>query len=278
MREPLFHPPNRDSFHGREPGAAGFAFAAFWRNFAWPIAPLSPRLRAALVLLALLAVGFALDPLVHGLARDLPGEVKAAFRAITDLGRSGWIFSLCAPGLVYFACLLRYGHWRARQAALFGDAAASFGYVFEAVASAGITVGAIKLLAGRARPRFFDTLGPMAFEPLSASHGFNSFPSGHAATAFALAVALGLLFPRLRKAALALAALIALSRVATGAHYLSDVLAGGIIGAWFALRWREWFSARGLLWRPIGGGGFRRRRLFPAWPLWAWEKPRIRFL
>lgn len=71
---------------------------------------------------------------------------------------------------------------------------------------------------------------------------YNSFPSGHSITVFAAAAAvLATLLPspRTSRARLLLAAgvtvalMIALSRVAVGAHWLADVLAGGA-GGWLA--------------------------------------------
>src|SRR6478752_9066185 len=50
----------------------------------------------------------------------------------------------------------------------------------------------------------------------------SSFPSGHAATAFAAATVVAILAPRLRVPALVLAALVAFSRVYLGVHFLSD--------------------------------------------------------
>ena len=91
-----------------------------------------------------------------------------------------------------------------------------------AAASAGL-----KLAVGRARPPVEDP----AFEALVALPSTASFPSGHATTAFAAAVALGVLVPRLRAAALALAALIAVSRVYLGVHFVLDVLAGALLGS-----------------------------------------------
>jgi undecaprenyl-diphosphatase len=57
-----------------------------------------------------------------------------------------------------------------------------------------------------------------------------SFPSGHSITAFAVAISLGLFYPYLLTALLALAFLIAASRIVLGMHFLSDVLAGSAIG------------------------------------------------
>ncbi len=57
------------------------------------------------------------------------------------------------------------------------------------------------------------------------------FPSGHATIAFALAVASGLLWRRSLLPALALAAVVALSRVVVGHHAPEDVVIGGVIGA-----------------------------------------------
>lgn len=57
-----------------------------------------------------------------------------------------------------------------------------------------------------------------------------SFPSGEAATAFALARVLSRLFPRRRRAFLIGAGLAAGARLVNGAHYLSDVIAGALLG------------------------------------------------
>jgi membrane-associated phospholipid phosphatase len=95
-----------------------------------------------------------------------------------------------------------------------------------AVASAGVTVTVLKHLFHRARPPVADhAIHAIGVLPSSAS-----LPSGHAATAFAAAVAVGLVYPRLRRPLLALAAVVALSRVYLGVHYLSDVLAGAALG------------------------------------------------
>jgi membrane-associated phospholipid phosphatase len=96
-----------------------------------------------------------------------------------------------------------------------------------AAALAGLSVMLLKPVFERARPPLVDP----TLDPIGAVPGSASFPSGHAATAFAAAVAVGMLYPRFRKPLLALAATIALSRVYLGVHFATDVLAGSLLGA-----------------------------------------------
>jgi undecaprenyl-diphosphatase len=93
-----------------------------------------------------------------------------------------------------------------------------------AVGLSALLVTVLKQAVDRARPPFAG-IDPVGLVPESAS-----FPSGHAATAFAAAVAVGLVHPRLRRPLLALATVVALSRVYLGVHYALDVLAGTILG------------------------------------------------
>jgi len=58
-----------------------------------------------------------------------------------------------------------------------------------------------------------------------------SFPSGHAMSAFAIAIPLCIFYPQLEVALLALSLSIAASRVLLGMHFVSDVVAGSVIGA-----------------------------------------------
>ena len=85
----------------------------------------------------------------------------------------------------------------------------------------------LKSLAGRSRPCAEE--GTHHFHPLS---GGQSFPSGHATQAFALAavVAEHADRPWVSGVSYGLATLVALSRVEQRQHFLSDVIAGGLIG------------------------------------------------
>jgi undecaprenyl-diphosphatase len=96
-----------------------------------------------------------------------------------------------------------------------------------AVGTAALLVGILKQTFDRARPPLVDS----ALDPIGAVPASASFPSGHAATAFAAAVAIGLVHPRLRRPLLTVAAVVALSRVYLGVHYVLDVIAGSVLGA-----------------------------------------------
>lgn len=79
-----------------------------------------------------------------------------------------------------------------------------------------------------ARPRPF-TAHPSVHVLLSRSTD-PSFPSDHAAAAFAIATVAVLVRPRLGVAAVVLAFLVAYARVYVGAHYPGDVLGGAVVG------------------------------------------------
>ena len=85
----------------------------------------------------------------------------------------------------------------------------------------------IKTLTNRERP--FETYE--SIEKLSTG-GSSSFPSGHTFEAFAVAMAISLMYPR-RKVVIPImiwAVLVGYSRMALGVHYPTDVLAGMILG------------------------------------------------
>jgi membrane-associated phospholipid phosphatase len=84
----------------------------------------------------------------------------------------------------------------------------------------------LKGVFDRARPSVVDP----AVHPLVAVPDNGSMPSTHAASAFAAAVAVGFVHPRLRWPLVVLAALIAFSRVWLGVHYPTDVIAGAALG------------------------------------------------
>lgn len=112
-----------------------------------------------------------------------------------------------------------------------GRRAAGLGLASVAVSAAVVNVGA-KQLGRRRRPDRVRENVPLARHvkmPASAS-----FPSGHSATAFAFATAVGHVMPRAAVPLHALAGLVSYSRVHTGVHYPGDVMAGALIGTTLA--------------------------------------------
>ncbi len=113
---------------------------------------------------------------------------------------------------------------------------------------AALSANILKHAIGRPRPKFMHA-GNLELSPVSGS-GWDSFPSGHAAAAFAVATLLAVRFPRVRWPILAAAVAIAASRVIRGSHYLTDVAGGTalgcIMGMVAAYSWREWRPAIGM--------------------------------
>ena len=99
-----------------------------------------------------------------------------------------------------------------------------------AVAACGLAADGVAFLLKQTFDRERPAHALAGFDPLGSTPDSPSLPSGHAAAAFAAAVLLGALHPRLRAPALALAALIACSRVYLGVHFPLDVLVGAALG------------------------------------------------
>lgn len=96
----------------------------------------------------------------------------------------------------------------------------------------------IKFIAGRLRPfkapnmhadQWSAFAEPFRFQPFIHSNN-RSFPSGHAALAFATATAFSILFPRGRAWFFAGATIVGLERITENAHWCSDVTAAALLG------------------------------------------------
>lgn len=76
------------------------------------------------------------------------------------------------------------------------------------------------------------------FFPFHGGAGYASFPSGHTARALAALAVLWIAYPRLRWISVTLAAIFGGSLIGMNYHFVSDVIAGGflgaIVGAWTA--------------------------------------------
>jgi membrane-associated phospholipid phosphatase len=112
-------------------------------------------------------------------------------------------------------------------------------FLSAAVSAAGLLGEILKIAIRRDRPGVAD--GAYAFRAF-ADHPFSSsgfgMPSSHALIAFSGAAALAILFPRATPIWYALAIGCAITRLLAGAHFLSDVVAGAIIGVTVAFSLR----------------------------------------
>lgn len=156
--------------------------------------------------------------------------LNSFFLFFTHMGDSGFLWILISAALIFFP--------KTRKIGLAALAAMLLGLVFTNLTIKGLV----------ARPRPYETvLGAL---PLLIESDPFSFPSGHTCAAFA---ASGVWLRGARRkwvGALGLlaAALMGFSRMYVGVHYLSDVLAGMVIGvlcsqaAWYL---GERLSARG---------------------------------
>ena len=106
-----------------------------------------------------------------------------------------------------------------------------------AVLIAGVLTHELKELFGRTwpetwvnnNPSYFSN-GTYGFFPFHAGQGWRSFPSGHTAAIAAVAGAIWYLWPKLRWLATALSAAVAIGLLGANYHWLSDVMAGAVIG------------------------------------------------
>ncbi len=181
-----------------------------------------------------MALAFAVDqPIARAMAGLDPAVLRVA-RLVTWFGQGG--VTLYPTGIAILlglaACHLAPG-FAERLAGPIRKIAA----IFITVALAGLADDALKIVFGRARPYLWLAGDDSGFGFFRYSAKFASFPSGHTTTSVAAALALGAVFPRWRPAFLLAALLIALSRIVLDVHYLSDVIAGALLGAAVAF-WR----------------------------------------
>jgi undecaprenyl-diphosphatase len=199
------------------------------------------RVFRCLVATLVLAAVVAADGAVHDFTfrHVVSHEVRLVANGFTLLG-TAW----AASGLLAAVAVIAH---RSGDVALVRASAGGLA----GIAVGSLAVQVVKHLACRARPKLVDgwgvdRVGPGgtgAGSPDPAAIGFfhwpclvdsryHSFPSGHTTTAFAVAAALTAAVPARRRTWLAVAAGIGASRLLLNAHFLSDILAGAVIGWW----------------------------------------------
>lgn len=175
-----------------------------------------------------------LDVPVATMLHDLAStRINAAGGILEELGKSHWVLGYCALAIVLA--------WKTRRSSAYNHLA-----LFSSVAVAGLAANVLKLFLNRARPPLLFSDGLFGFHPFAFNISFlwHSFPSGHATTGLAIAVAGSMAWPRLRWVMWPIGLSIALGRVAYNVHYLSDVIAGGALGIISALIVQLWLTSR----------------------------------
>ena len=140
------------------------------------------------------------------------------------------------------AVALAWGAGRALHAAGFE---AAVGRVGISLGVAAVAALGLKTAVGRSRPRETPN-DARDFDPFS---NHDSFPSGHAALAFAAASALNRETRSVWVPALAypVASLVGWSRVHDREHWASDVLGGALLGSWTAAKTEDVLAARAVV-------------------------------
>lgn len=194
------------------------------------------------VLVVALMFGFDATEITLMPARGSPGVWWA--RVLTDFGKESYVMwaLLATLILTVLALPLRHGASRAR----FLRFGTQLEYVFVAVVCANLVTEVLKYSVGRGRPFVGGKANAFNFMPFTGTEAYFSLPSAHAVTAFALAFAVGAIWPRLRLVMFAYALLIAVTRLVLLAHHPSDVVAGAVIGILASVAVRYWFAARRL--------------------------------
>jgi len=198
-------------------------------------------------------------------AQRAPEWLVQIFDHVTELGKSFWFLIPIALTLAMIALLATPALPRTSQRVL-AAIAVRLGFLFFAIGLPGLVFTIGKRLVGRARPFVEGTANPLIYRPLGWNVEYASLPSGHAVDAFAAAMAIGALWPRMRPLMWTYAIVIAVSRVVLTAHFPSDVMVGAVVGVVGALLVRDWYAVRRLAFvvgadgtvRPWPGPSFAR--------------------
>jgi membrane-associated phospholipid phosphatase len=151
--------------------------------------------------------------------KGLSRSVLDIAEIVTTTGESKWYYILLVPAYVILRFIVKNKLWSMRIL-----------FLFISISASGLINLLIKWLAGRHRPISLFNNGLFGFDYFRVIYESTSFPSGHTVTAFSLAAAVSILFPRWSIPAFIAAVAIGVSRILITSHFLSDVLAGAGIG------------------------------------------------
>jgi membrane-associated phospholipid phosphatase len=165
-------------------------------------------------------------------------------RILTDFGKDEYVLAVLAGLLIAVAIVSPA--LRGIQRALLLGLGTRLQFIFCAVAVSSLVTEVLKYSVGRGRPFVGGEANAFHFSHFAGNPAYYSFPSGHATTAFALALAVSAVWPQARVAMAVYAIVIAATRLVLLAHHPSDVVAGALIGIIGTMFVRYWFAARRL--------------------------------
>jgi len=224
-----------------------------WRRTGWRIPEWGWLAGGLMVSLALIP---SVDPWLSRWMRGLDPAVADIARIIDDLGDAG---TPALPLLVTAAIILilcrhgrRTGRLSAQALAWCRGLLWRLMFIGLAMAAAGAPNALLKYLIGRSRPKLLDQADIYTISPLTFHPDYFSFPSGHANTATAWTLALGLLIPGAAPWLATAGFLIGFTRVVHNAHFLSDVVFGACLAVFMTLWLQHRFQDAGLIFTPTG--------------------------
>ena len=165
-------------------------------------------------------------------------------RILTDFGKDEYVLAVLAGLLIAVAIVSPA--LRGIQRSLLLGLGTRLQFIFCAVAVSNLVTEVLKYCIGRGRPFVGGEANAFHFSHFAGNPAYYSFPSGHATTAFALALAVSAVWPQARVAMAVYALIIAATRLVLLAHHPSDVVAGAMVGIVGAMFVRYWFAARRL--------------------------------
>jgi undecaprenyl-diphosphatase len=187
----------------------------------------------------------SVDEILFLAINGLAGQSAAADYFFLQLGHRSTLY---LPG----ACAIAYWIWNNRREALLGGPVLG-----AAVGLTDFVGGQLKWIFERVRP-CRALAEAVKIEP-SGCGGLFSFPSNHAANTAAIAAFLQVLYPKSGWITWPIVAFVGFSRVFIGAHYVTDVfggwMLGGVIGggaAWALLQWPRFRKTLASVVMPIG--------------------------
>ncbi len=163
--------------------------------------------------------------------RSLSRSVLDIAEIVTRAGDSKWYFLMFVPAFLIFRFIRKNKIWAMRLL-----------FLVISLSASGIVNMLVKWAAGRNRPINLFNSGLYGFNYFEVIYESTSFPSGHSLTAFSLATALTILYPRAGILAIPVAIAIAASRVMITSHFVSDIIAGAVLGTICTLVVKHYFD------------------------------------